>query len=321
MRPCSVTDAARAAGASLGPLHPVSSPSSASRRSWPATAPRPHPPPERSRARRMLSAARWPRHRAPGEARSPHNPRSTPSPHRRRPDVPDAGIAEPGGAPPIAGLTGYSWPIPNAASDPPVRPDAVGRVAGRRPADPRRRRHGLVLRRPGRRRPRRRRPGRRAPLRRAHRLARQPEAVLRNSRQQALWNDLPMVVVIDDGNGYRSIYAHFREVTVKVGQRVKAGPEDRLRGRDRPRLRLPRPLRPVQPARDEDVRRPGRHPQAPEAAESRSPGSIRSSSCRAATCAEDAPDRRGDRGGEGLKRPRRAAALPDGRASRASSRR
>jgi murein DD-endopeptidase MepM/ murein hydrolase activator NlpD len=38
-----------------------------------------------------------------------------------------------------------------------------------------------------------------------------------------MWNDLPIVVVIDDGNGYRSIYAHFRDVTVKAGQRVKAG--------------------------------------------------------------------------------------------------
>ena len=38
-----------------------------------------------------------------------------------------------------------------------------------------------------------------------------------------MWNDLPNVVVIDDGNGYRSIYAHFRDVTVHVGQRVKAG--------------------------------------------------------------------------------------------------
>lgn len=38
-----------------------------------------------------------------------------------------------------------------------------------------------------------------------------------------MWNDLPNVVVIDDGNGYRSIYAHFRDVTVKVGQHVMAG--------------------------------------------------------------------------------------------------
>jgi murein DD-endopeptidase MepM/ murein hydrolase activator NlpD len=38
-----------------------------------------------------------------------------------------------------------------------------------------------------------------------------------------MWNDLPIVVVIDDGNGYRSIYAHFRKVTVKRGQHVEAG--------------------------------------------------------------------------------------------------
>ena len=45
-------------------------------------------------------------------------------------------------------------------------------------------------------------------------------AILNSKR---MWNDLPIAVVIDDGNGYRSIYAHFRDVTVKVGQRVKAG--------------------------------------------------------------------------------------------------
>jgi murein DD-endopeptidase MepM/ murein hydrolase activator NlpD len=44
-----------------------------------------------------------------------------------------------------------------------------------------------------------------------------------NSRH--MWNDLPNVVVIDDGNGYRSIYAHFRDVTVRVGQHVRAGQE------------------------------------------------------------------------------------------------
>jgi murein DD-endopeptidase MepM/ murein hydrolase activator NlpD len=38
-----------------------------------------------------------------------------------------------------------------------------------------------------------------------------------------MWHDLPIVVVIDDGNGYRSVYAHFRDVTVKSGQTVKAG--------------------------------------------------------------------------------------------------
>ena len=34
---------------------------------------------------------------------------------------------------------------------------------------------------------------------------------------------LPITVVIDDGNGYRSIYGHFSRVTVKVGQQVSAG--------------------------------------------------------------------------------------------------
>jgi murein DD-endopeptidase MepM/ murein hydrolase activator NlpD len=38
-----------------------------------------------------------------------------------------------------------------------------------------------------------------------------------------LWNELPIVVVIDDENGYRSMYAHFHDVTVKPGQHVQAG--------------------------------------------------------------------------------------------------
>ncbi len=38
-----------------------------------------------------------------------------------------------------------------------------------------------------------------------------------------LWNFLPIVVVIDDGNGYRSIYAHMSALTVKVDQHLKAG--------------------------------------------------------------------------------------------------
>lgn len=35
--------------------------------------------------------------------------------------------------------------------------------------------------------------------------------------------DLPIVVVIDDGNGYRSAYVHLKETSVRPGQRVKAG--------------------------------------------------------------------------------------------------
>ena len=38
-----------------------------------------------------------------------------------------------------------------------------------------------------------------------------------------LWWTLPIVVVIDDGNGYRSLYAHFWKTVVTPGQVVKAG--------------------------------------------------------------------------------------------------
>jgi murein DD-endopeptidase MepM/ murein hydrolase activator NlpD len=37
------------------------------------------------------------------------------------------------------------------------------------------------------------------------------------------WKGVAIAVVIDDGNGYRSIYAHFKSVVVTVGQRVEAG--------------------------------------------------------------------------------------------------
>jgi murein DD-endopeptidase MepM/ murein hydrolase activator NlpD len=38
-----------------------------------------------------------------------------------------------------------------------------------------------------------------------------------------LWGELPIVVIIDDGNTYRSVYAHFGRVVVKAGQHVHAG--------------------------------------------------------------------------------------------------
>ena len=38
-----------------------------------------------------------------------------------------------------------------------------------------------------------------------------------------MWIDLPLVVVIDDGNGYRSVYAHFGKVAVRKGAVVRAG--------------------------------------------------------------------------------------------------
>ncbi len=41
--------------------------------------------------------------------------------------------------------------------------------------------------------------------------------------RKQLWGTLPIVVVIDDGNGYRSVYAHFSKVLVGKGDVVTAG--------------------------------------------------------------------------------------------------
>lgn len=41
--------------------------------------------------------------------------------------------------------------------------------------------------------------------------------------KKGLYATLPIVVVIDDGNGYRSVYAHFGKIEVKRGQEVKSG--------------------------------------------------------------------------------------------------
>ena len=48
-------------------------------------------------------------------------------------------------------------------------------------------------------------------------------AYFRRLNSQNLWSELPIVVVIDDGNGYRSMYAHFGSVVVKPGQHVRVG--------------------------------------------------------------------------------------------------
>ena len=49
------------------------------------------------------------------------------------------------------------------------------------------------------------------------------EPYLARLDKKKLYGTLPIVVIIDDGNGYRSIYAHFSKVKVKKGQVVKAG--------------------------------------------------------------------------------------------------
>jgi murein DD-endopeptidase MepM/ murein hydrolase activator NlpD len=41
--------------------------------------------------------------------------------------------------------------------------------------------------------------------------------------RKQLWGTLPIVIVVDDGNGYRSVYAHFGKVVVKRGDVVTAG--------------------------------------------------------------------------------------------------
>jgi murein DD-endopeptidase MepM/ murein hydrolase activator NlpD len=40
---------------------------------------------------------------------------------------------------------------------------------------------------------------------------------------RGLWSTLPIVIVIDDGNGYRSVYAHLSKAVVKKGDAVEAG--------------------------------------------------------------------------------------------------
>jgi murein DD-endopeptidase MepM/ murein hydrolase activator NlpD len=47
-------------------------------------------------------------------------------------------------------------------------------------------------------------------------------SVARRDRNH-LWYSLPIIVVIDDGNGYRSNYAHFNALDVRAGERVRAG--------------------------------------------------------------------------------------------------
>lgn len=49
------------------------------------------------------------------------------------------------------------------------------------------------------------------------------DAFYRRLEKKGRMSDLPIVVVVDDGNGYRSAYVHLMDVTVKAGQRVKAG--------------------------------------------------------------------------------------------------
>jgi murein DD-endopeptidase MepM/ murein hydrolase activator NlpD len=41
--------------------------------------------------------------------------------------------------------------------------------------------------------------------------------------EKDLWRTLPIALIVDDGNGYRSVYAHFERVVVHVGDRIRGG--------------------------------------------------------------------------------------------------
>jgi len=137
--------------------------------------------------------------------------------------APDARLALPGGAPPISGLSGYRWPLPKGRLTQDYGPTTVAsRVVNGQPFH-----DGIDL----------------ATFCGDRIVAAHDGVVLAASRHfddvigwvgsleryykrldaRKLWVTLPIVVVIDDGNGYRSMYAHFEEVVVKPGERVHAG--------------------------------------------------------------------------------------------------
>lgn len=126
-------------------------------------------------------------------------------------------------APPISSLTGYAWPIRNARLTQPFGPAASGsRVVDGQPFH-----DGLDL----------------ATFCGDRIIAAHAGTVLAAGRhydaymgwlgdltayterldEKGLWFTLPNVIVTDDGNGYRSMYAHLRLVAVAVGDVVAAG--------------------------------------------------------------------------------------------------
>jgi len=139
------------------------------------------------------------------------------------PTIPDARLAIPGGAPPVSGLTGYRWPLPKGR----VTQDYGATTFASRIVDGQPFHDGVDL----------------ATFCGDRIVAAHDGVVLAAGRHfddvigwvgsldryykrldtRKLWLTLPIVVVIDDGNGFRSMYAHFEQVVVKPGQRVHAG--------------------------------------------------------------------------------------------------
>jgi murein DD-endopeptidase MepM/ murein hydrolase activator NlpD len=139
------------------------------------------------------------------------------------PTIPDAGQALSAGAPPVSSLTGYRWPLPHGRITLPFGPTPWGEwlVDGQPVHD------GIDL----------------ATFCGDKVVAAHDGTVLAAGRHfdddlgwvgdlgpyyarldtKKLWPTLPIAVVIDDGNGYRSIYAHFEKIVVEPGQLVHAG--------------------------------------------------------------------------------------------------
>jgi murein DD-endopeptidase MepM/ murein hydrolase activator NlpD len=147
------------------------------------------------------------------------DPSATPRPTRSPDPTPERSPT----APAVETLTGYQWPLPNGRLTQPygVSPWGSGLVDGQKFHD------GIDL----------------ATFCGDRVVAAHDGVVLVASRkyddfigwvgdltrykarldEKKLWMTLPIVVVIDDGNGYRSVYAHFSKVVVKRGATVKAG--------------------------------------------------------------------------------------------------
>ena len=197
--------------------------------------------------------------------------------------APDARLALPGGAPPISGLSGYRWPLPKGRLTQDYGPTTfASRVVNGQPFH-----DGIDL----------------ATFCGDRIVAAHDGVVLAASRHfddvigwvgsldryykrldtKKLWMTLPIVVVIDDGNGYRSMYAHFEEVVGQARPARPCRPIPGLRGPYRERVGLPPALRLVQPLRAQrDRHRPGSR-QADEAAARRDrPGRSARWSCRRA---------------------------------------
>jgi murein DD-endopeptidase MepM/ murein hydrolase activator NlpD len=87
--------------------------------------------------------------------------------------------------------------------------------------------------------------------------------------RKKLWDDLPNVVIIDDGNGYRSVYAHMSRLTVRVGDRVRAGGRIGYEGATGHASGCHVHYGLFSPLETKDVRRPGGHREAPPHAAAR----------------------------------------------------